>query len=128
MIQGFDPKMAFIVNAAFAVIFLVFFLFLPVVGGSGYSVKGTDLFNDVKVGPILVLLVILLAPVASVLVTYMKKKICPCIIGFLAWTYLVFILLISAEGMGIGSILNIIIVLAPWCLFTYYRKDMPAEI
>lgn len=121
MIQGFDPKMAFIINAAFAVIFLVFFLVLPFVP----NVSGATLLGHAPFTQLLILLFMLLAPIASVLYAYMKKKLCHRIVCTLTGVLLVTLFVLGY--FGIGSILNIIILLA-WGMFTFYRKDMPAEI
>ena len=144
-IQGLDGKTAFLINAAFAIVFIVLFLVLPLVsGGHKATMKGTDLFEGF--GLTMISLLLLVLPVASVVYAYARKTLSTCIVATLAYTYLIVSVVISAVltgligglasafggsaafNLGVGFYLCFIVVLLPWTAFCHMRKGLPAEV
>lgn len=130
-VTGLSAQMAALFNAGFAVVFLIFFLVLPqVTAGAGFfsvSMSGAKLISGANFFSVLVWLVVLLAPVCATAWPAFKKTLNPCAVPTLALVYVVYTFTASsAMGLGIGAILNIILVLAPWVTFTHFRKGMPA--
>lgn len=123
MVEGLSPLIAFIVNGAFATIFLVLYLAAPAMS---CGISGIKLFNaHTPVSLVLLNLAFIFAPIAIMLVLTLKKKICPCFIYGLAYTYFIFMM---CGAWGWGSIVNLLIILLPWCAFAFFRKDLPASV
>lgn len=129
-IAALSPQVAFIVNAAFAVLFLVFFLFLAMF--SKFEDGGAKLISDSDAGFLftLVWIALIILPLVAAVAPLVKKTIDTTLPILLAGIYLTFLFTLTVffKGLGVGSILNIIIVLAPWIGFSYLRKGMPAGL
>lgn len=130
IVGGFTPQLAAIINACFAGLFLIFFLVLPALSTHGSGVNGAKLIEHAPFFFVLVWLVIVLLPVAAAVVPFIKNKICPCCPVVLAIVYITAMFTLTAIGggfvginLGIGAILNIIIVLLPWICFAKLRGD-----
>lgn len=121
-----DGKTAFIINALFAVLFIVFFLALPVFNEI-VTMSGAQVLSHSATGGILICLLILMLALAAVIYPFLKKMLSPSVVYLMTYTFVI-MLLSAGATLGIGSILNIVIVLAPWCLFCWCRKGLPAEV
>lgn len=129
IINGLTPTVATLVNCAFGVLFLVFFLVLPAIGSGWGSVSGAKLVDTSFWGTI-VWIVVVLGAVAAGAWPLAKKEVNDQIVKLLAIVYVTYVFSIAAvfAKLGIGSILNIIIVLAPWVIFTHFRKGQPTYL
>jgi hypothetical protein len=123
-----SPIVAYIINAAFALVYLILYLFAPIFSPTPFlKYSGIKLFsNPFPAGVVILNLLFILAPIAIVLVMTLKKKLCPCLVMALTYTLFIFMMAGSGFGWGWGFIINFIIVLLPWCAFAYLRKDQPA--
>lgn len=122
-IGGLSSQMAAIINAAFAVIFILFVFILPAASYFGYGVSLTKLAFNGSFFSVLYIIFLLLGALAAGAWPLLKKTVCPCITGTVAVWYVAGAFLDATPAIGFGSIINIIIVVAPWVLFTICRKD-----
>lgn len=130
MLGFLNPSTSFIVNAAFAVVAFVLFIMndaciittekgAMAIFGGGYPKMITAFFQGI--GGILGFLVLLGLIAGTILVPMKKQRLSVCLNffvgGFMLLTSLAYI------RWNIITILMVIIVLLPWMLFTYLKKD-----
>lgn len=126
-VVSIDPRTTFIINAAFALIFIVFFLALPMFGSGWGAVSGARLLSHSHAGLVFVGLVLLMLPVGFMMYSFLKKDWKAMFVYILTYTYLICGLSVFGS-LGIGWILNMIIVLIPWSIFSYFRNNLPCYI
>lgn len=126
-IAGLSAMNAAIVNCCFAVIFLIFFFVLPLVSYPFGAATGADLLGKGSVWQILISLVIVAGAIAAGIWPLVKKSISVCIVCTLAIVFISSSFSLATIGLGVGAILNIIIVLCPWCALAWFRKGLPAD-
>lgn len=115
MLSFLNPSTSFIANAGFAVVAFVLFI-----------LQGEDGFNLTSVmfkyaGGILAFLILVGLTIAAVTAPMKKQRLCPAVNYFLIGFMLLFDLLIM--HWGIITILLVILLLIPWALFTFLKKD-----
>lgn len=115
MLGFLNPSTSFIVNAAFAVVAFVLFILQ---GEYGFNLTSI-MFK--YAGGILAFLALVGLTIAAVTAPMKKNKICAGVNFFLIGFMLLFDLLMM--HWGIITILLVILVLLPWAVFTFLKKD-----
>ncbi len=145
IVKGLTPTNATYVNCGFALLLIVFFLFLPVVSLSGrhggsVGFGASKLFSAgalyliITLGVIGTALAIGLWPVLKRTINYNLSKIFTLAFALIALFLptlfkgtMGFDSEVGGVGIGIGAILCILLAVA-WAFFSYYRKDEPTYL
>ncbi len=107
IVNGFTPQMAAMINAGFAGVFVVLFFLL--------GALPLSLLFKLGFSVVLVWLVTLGLAIAAGAWPYIKQKTSPCMV------YSLLLIFFASSGLGVGAIVNIILVLIPWLVFVKLR-------